>query len=276
METRKILHKLFSGIGHLLALFRGNRLLEWLAVHFGALRRRFANVNFNSRSNGELRVIQALEVIDPQVVLDVGANRGDWSALVSERYPRCHIHAFEILPATFAQLRSRTAGWPQMTINNIGLAAAPGTVRMHTSTDDDLTSTAYPLEGLAEHAAHYTGSEVCPVTTGERYVQEQGIERIDMLKIDVEGMDLQVIKGFGDGLQQIRVIQFEYGIFNIASRDLLYDFHTLLTSAGFRVVKIYPRTVEFFDYHYLREDFLGNNYLAVRRKEEALLARLQR
>ena len=123
---------------------------------------------------------------------------------------------------------------------------------------------------------HYTGSEVCPVTTGERYVKEQGIERIDMLKIDVEGMDLQVIKGFGDGLQQIKVIQFEYGIFNIASRDLLVDFHALLTAAGFRVGKIYPRTVEFFDYHYSREDFLGNNFLAVRREETELLARLQR
>lgn len=270
------MHKLFSGIGHLLALFRGNRLLEWLAAHFGALRRRFANVNFDSRSNGELRVIQALEVIDPQVVLDVGANRGDWSALVRQRYPRCHIHAFEILPATFVQLQSRTADWQQVTINNIGLAAAPGTVLMHTSADDNLTSTAYPLEGLAEHAAHYTGSEVCPVTTGAHYMQEHDLDAIDMLKIDVEGMDLQVIKGFGDGLRQIRVIQFEYGIFNIASRDLLYDFHALLTSAGFRVGKIYPRTVEFFDYHYSREDFLGNNYLAVRRQETELLARLQR
>ena len=269
------MHKLFAGVGHLLALGRGNRLLEWLAAHFGTLRRRWANVNYSGRSNGEWRVIAALEVIDPQLVIDVGANRGDWSANVRQRYPLCHIHALEILPATFARLQMRAADWQHATLSNIGLAAEPGTAKIYTSPDDDLTSTAYPLAGLAEHAAHYSGSEVCPVTTGAAYMQEHGIERIDMLKIDVEGMDLQVIKGYGDRLSQIRVIQFEYGIFNIASRDLLIDFHALLTSAGFLVGKIYPRTVQFFDYHYVREDFLGNNFLAVKEDETELLARLQ-
>ena len=65
--------------------------------------------------------------------------------------------------------------------------------------------------------------------------------------------------------------QFEYGVFNIASRDLLVDFHRLLGSRGFEVGKIYPRYVAFSEYHFDQETFYGGNYLAVRSEETTLI-----
>ena len=84
-------------------------------------------------------------------------------------------------------------------------------------------------------------------------------------------MDLRVIKGFGEDIRKVRAIQFEYGIFNISSHDLLADFCSWLGSRGFVVGKVFPRTVQFFDYDFNMENFHGSNYVAVREDERKLI-----
>ena len=59
------------------------------------------------------------------------------------------------------------------------------------------------------------------------------------------------------------MIQFEYGYVNIVAKFLLYDFYKLLEGYGMKIGKIYPDFVDFRDYRYQDEDFIGPNYLAV-------------
>lgn len=47
--------------------------------------------------------------------------------------------------------------------------------------------------------------------TGFSYMQSKNIETVDFLKIDTEGYELQVLKGFGKALSNVKIIQFEYG-----------------------------------------------------------------
>lgn len=49
------------------------------------------------------------------------------------------------------------------------------------------------------------------VKKGEDYINEHNIKNIDFLKIDTEGFEFNVIKGFGNYLKNIKIIQFEYG-----------------------------------------------------------------
>ena len=88
-------------------------------------------------------------------------------------------------------------------------------------------------------------------------------------------MDLRVIRGFGSSICKVRAIQFEYGIFNISSRDLLYDFYRYLNDFGFIVGKIFPRTVIFSEFAFEMENFHGSNYLAVHRDDVELIALLE-
>ena len=87
-------------------------------------------------------------------------------------------------------------------------------------------------------------------------------------------MDLKVIRGFGDTLNRVRALQFEYGVFNIASRDLLADFYRYLTFHGFVVGKVFPSSVLFSDFSFDMENFHGSNYLAVKSDESDLIAAL--
>lgn len=73
--------------------------------------------------------------------------------------------------------------------------------------------------GYAE--GYYTGKIQCAVRRAADYLIERSIERVDFVKIDAEGMDLKVIKGFDGTIASVRLIQFEYWLRNIVSHDLL-------------------------------------------------------
>jgi len=116
--------------------------------------------------------------------------------------------------------------------------------------DHSWTATGCKIEGIKFHNEYYKNEIPCKVRKASDYIREQKLKCIDFAKIDVEGMDFQVIKGFEDEIRNVRVVQFEYGILNISSHGLLADFCRHLYDNGFVVGKILPRCVKFFEYHF--------------------------
>ena len=108
---------------------------------------------------------------------------------------------------------------------------------------------------------------------GDIFCAEKGIDNIDFLKIDVEGYEHKVLKGFEGILKRggIKVIQFEYGYVNIDTHFLLKDFYDYLQSFGMKLGKIYPSYVDFREYEYKDEDFYGPNYLAVHQSCKSII-----
>ncbi len=270
----KAFYRIMYRGGRFICRYRGTVFADWLASAMAAMAEQVENVNWDFEKNGERRVLEILKQITPRCAFDVGANRGDWCALAAEMYPSCKIHAFEIVPATFQILQKAAAGNPNIALNNFGLSNENATITLHFSDSDSSTATACPIKGMKFHDQYYTRKVQGEVKKAVDYVREKGVGTIDILKVDVEGMDLRVLKGFGDAISRVRVMQFEYGIFNIASHDLLSDFCDYLSGNGFAVGKIFPRHVAFFDYHFSHEKFCGGNYVAVRRDEEALIKAL--
>lgn len=210
--------------------------------------------------NGELRVLQRLGT-ELQVVFDVGANIGNWTnhALQAGAHS---VHAFEISPSTSVKLAERYADDARVTVNAFGLSSEPGTVTVrHFADYPTLTTvTGYP------HDATSTPIEV-PVQRGDDYVVEHGIDRIDFMKLDVEGAEAPVLAGFRGSFERgaVRVVQFEYGKVSILTKYLLRDFYEELTSHGFTVGKIAPNEVTFAPYDFGMERFDDSNWLAVHR-----------
>jgi FkbM family methyltransferase len=230
------------------------------------------NRSFAPLLNGEARVLEVLGAAGARVIFDVGANVGDWSRLALQLIPDAQVHAFEIVPATAEELARNFADSEQARVNGIGLGEAPGTVeiRFYPSFSEASGVTELPVDIPFELLR-------CPVTTGELYCAERGVERIDLLKIDVEGFEDRVLKGFEPMLQagRVEVVQFEYGIPNITSHVLLADFSALFDELGYTVGKIYPLHVDFRAYDRTTdEDFRGPNFLAVKRTRGDLIARL--
>lgn len=228
------------------------------------------NVDFEFSSNGEERVMDCVASIGPECVFDVGANKGDWTTEVQRRAQDCQIHAFEIVPQVYEDLKTVVGDRHQnVWLNQVGLSDHLGEIEVYFNPERSCLSSAFPVGDLAKHSQPVS----CRVVRGDQYMGEKGIEKIDFLKVDVEGMELMVLKGFGEQLRKVRCIQFEYGIFNIASRILLLDFFDYLKRFDLVIGKIYPDHVEFLDYHFTRENFMGNNYLAIH-KDDVELRRL--
>lgn len=90
--------------------------------------------------------------------------------------------------------------------------------------------------------------------------------QIDICKLDIEGLELSALKGFGRALRSVKVIHFEFGGTNIDTRTNFKDFWELFEGQGFelyRMSPIGPRKIT--NYSESHEVFLFTNFLAVRR-----------
>lgn len=65
------------------------------------------------------------------------------------------------------------------------------------------------------------------------YLTEKSVTDIDFVKIDTEGYELNVLKGFGDAIQRVKIIQFEYGGTYLDNNTRLFDVIQYLTNHGF-------------------------------------------
>ncbi|MQA67470.1 MAG: FkbM family methyltransferase [Alphaproteobacteria bacterium] len=237
--------------------------------------RGWKNFDYDPAHNGEAHFLrQAAAHLPPDSVLfDVGANAGEWSAAARAAMPSAHIHAFEPVPETFARLSRAMEGDPFITPNPFGLGAADSEQRMRTVAGDDTRAT---LLARAELKGESGTTLAVHIRRGDGYCAENGIDLIDLLKIDAEGAEGIVLSGLEGMLSRgkIGIIQFEYGRANIAARFLLGDFYDLLAPLGYAIGKIYPNHVDFRPYTMDQEDFLGPNYLAVFNRHEGLIADL--
>ncbi len=233
--------------------------------------RAFENANDDMLRNGEAWLLARLAAFRPRVVFDVGAHVGDWSLLAAGLLPEAAIHAFEIVPATRAELARRLAGRaPRVTANAFGLADKEGAIDVHVMADDSTLSSLVALHDGPRATLS------CPVQTGDAYMKSAGIGHIDLLKVDVEGGEHLVLMGFAPALaaRRIDVIQFEYGRANILTKFLLRDYHDALEDLGYRVGKLFPERVDFRKYRLEHEDFIGPNFVAVRADRPEIRAAL--
>lgn len=108
------------------------------------------------------------------------------------------------------------------------------------------------------------------VSTGDMFCADKGIETIDFLKIDVEGYEHKVLKGFEGMLKRgnIKIIQFEDGYINIDTHFLLKDFHDYLGGFEMKMGKIYPRKLCLRAFRQGAVGFLREPLVEVRRHRE--------
>lgn len=254
----------------------GNRLVSRVDRALGRLHQQYENLNYDILTNGERWVLHQLEASKQMsVVFDVGAHVGGWGRVARARLPQAEIHCFELVPATKERLAANLSGYRNVHVHDVGLSDHGGSTVVNCATGYTDLSTL--VDGAIESFFGIETQQLTArVTTGDRFCAEHDIKQIDFLKIDVEGAEYDVLTGFHQMLSSgaIKVVQFEYGYVNILTKRLLRDFHQLLEGAGMTVGKIYPNHVEFRPYRVQHEDFLGPNFLAVRRSEEQLIAAL--
>lgn len=162
--------------------------------------------------------------VGPQpTIVDAGANIGVTALWFLSRYPGARLHAFEPEPANFRLLQANFGTDPDVVLNRTGLLRERGVARFHLSEHA-------PMHSFHPQADPGDGDaiEVEAVTLGD-YLREHDLSRVDVLKLDVEGSELDVLIGLGDEIERVSLIVGE-----VHERLVDVDaFYAHLASRGF-------------------------------------------
>jgi len=169
------------------------------------------------------------------VVLDVGANVGKYSKFIKRMNQDIDIFAFEPHPATYQRLVKNVDGMDIKTYN-VGVGASDGSLYLYDYADKDGSSHASLYKDVIEqiHKGQAIAHKVRIISL-DTFMIENNIDRVGLLKIDTEGHELEVLKGFERCIRDNKVdlIHFEFNEMNIASRVCFKDFWEFLPNYDF-------------------------------------------
>lgn len=173
-------------------------------------------------------------------VLDVGANVGETTRMFRRVWPQARVHAIEPVQSTFERLQQEFAGDPQVSCYRLALGEKAGAARILSiplKKMNHIVSPDNPVEGPVEDVQ---------VETGARFCETHGITSIDFLKIDAEGFDLQVCRGFEPLLREERIASLQVETTLQMQHRLLLplsEFLNYLHPLGYRVFRAHAQVV---------------------------------
>ena len=196
-------------------------------------------------------------------ILDIGANIGLYSEAVLDLNPDVRIVAFEPSSTALKELYKRFSDDIRVSIIPLALGSVSAFQPLWS---DEAGSV---LASLSKRKLDHFGidfdySEQVEVTTLDTWNITAQVKP-DLIKMDVEGYELEILKGASETLKLARVVQFEFGGCNIDTRTFFQDFWYLLSEAGFSFYRIAPSgAISVPKYSEEDEYFRTTNYLAVR------------
>ena len=198
------------------------------------------------------KIIQKLHEIfnnNIDTVFDVGAHKGEFLKLILNNFITNKIYSFEpseenysILKKNIKNLGSKTE---QIFINNFGL----GEINEKRNFKQMKESSSSTLSNINTNSKYFKRKNfflnfgfkskifdeiTIEVKNGSSFLEMEKIDKIDLLKIDTEGHEYFVLKGFGDNLKKIKTIFFEHHYDQMIVKDYTFtNIHDYLISKGF-------------------------------------------
>lgn len=192
--------------------------------------------SYNYKVSGELYFINTFlkkEIKSNEPVFyDVGGNKGDYTLMLKKSFPNSKITTFEPNPNTYKVLKKNIGD--KSNLINKGIGEQEGELQLFFDVNNKTSVQASSNPEILKEIAGTLELESVKieVITLDNFVKE---DRIDLLKIDVEGFELEVLKGAEKLIKdnKIKIIQFEFNEVNIIQRRFLKDFYDFLPNFNF-------------------------------------------
>jgi len=184
----------------------------------------------------------ALGSLKLRTVIDVGANRGQFSLLARHCYPGADLISLEPLSAPAARFRKVFAGERQVTLHQSALGLTSGQASMYVSGHDD-SSSLLPITDEQERLFPGTKAvarETVRVGPLSEFIRRESIEEPAMLKLDVQGYELEALNACEDSLDRFAYICAEASFVELYRQQVLAgDLILWLNEHGFALVCVY-------------------------------------
>jgi FkbM family methyltransferase len=186
------------------------------------------------RSGEQWFIRNVLAPTHPRVCVDVGANKGDYTAELL-RWTTAQVHAFEPLPGAFECLREIADQSPgRVFLNNCAVGASSEPALIHYGdADSELASLSAEVSDIAFVGAANTNVMEVQVTTLDEHFTDlvrHGPGAIDFIKVDTEGFEFEVLQGAREVVAACRprFVQIEMNLHQMVRRHTLYSLHELM------------------------------------------------
>ena len=192
------------------------------------------------KSSGEVAVFKLVQHPAP-VLFDVGGHLGEYTEAFLQAHPSGRAVIFEPSKVHFRILKDRLGRKENVTLVNKGLGERCGEFELYKNAEvsaiASLTKRRLDHFNIAmDKVEHVT------VQTLDEALQQHDVAAIDLLKIDVEGHELDVLRGAACAFRDksIKLVQFEFGGCNLDTRTSLQDFYYFFREHGFTIGLIQP------------------------------------
>tara|TARA_B100001057_G_scaffold498345_1_gene605054 strand:+ start:395 stop:1105 length:711 start_codon:yes stop_codon:yes gene_type:complete len=203
-----------------------------------------------------------------KVILDVGAHEGESIEFFLKNLKVSHIYSFEPSEFTFKILLRNCENIKnkfkntQICLENIAIGSLTKDVELNylnetsSSTLRDLNIKSKYFKKKEQYFGKLLNKKIkVKQVNFKEYLEKNNIIKIDLLKIDTEGYELEVLRGLKDYISKVSIILFEHHYDNMIVKNYTFsDIHNLLKNNGFN--KFYKVKMPFrksFDYIYVKK-----------------------
>jgi FkbM family methyltransferase len=224
-----------------------------------------------AESSGEKGVFRVLRKTrqSSYSIFDVGANTGQYLHQILKHFgnENFDIHCFEPSKSTFMALANNAPAIEAIKLNNFALGKEKGEARLYF--DENNSSLASLTKRRLDHFNINFGlQETVEIDTVDNYCNNENISKISLLKIDVEGHELDVLAGASRMFEQkaVDLVTFEFGGCNIDTRSFFQDFYYFFQNVGMNISRITPSGYLYpiHTYSEILEQFRTTNFVASR------------
>ena len=174
-----------------------------------------ATADANGIWEPEIMRVMSEEIGPGHLCLDIGANVGIHTLAMAEIARHGEVHAFEPSTTTFDYLRKNVEanGLANVRLHHLGLSNEVGPRQFHNfheyagcsvSGEQSLDADVAGVMGRAWGVVWEYATESVHFTTLDRWAAEQGLTRLDFIKMDVEGFERFVLEGGVETLRRFR------------------------------------------------------------------------
>ena len=193
-----------------------------------------------------LEHIAVVSQLEPTCVVDVGANKGQFSLLCRELFPEVPIVAYEPLTRPSGIFENLFSGDSQVELHRVAIGAMNAIVDMHVAASDD-SSSVLPIGELQASLwpdTNEIGREQVSMRPLSETLSGTNIGSAPLLKVDVQGYEYEVLAGAED-LAVFRWLLVEVSFSELyEGQHLFKDVAELAAAHGFALSLLYSPTID--------------------------------
>lgn len=162
---------------------------------------------------------------DIKTVLDVGANSGQFATMINTILPEAYIYSFEPLEQCFKSLQQNTEEIENIQCFRFALGHENSHVMMHAN-EFSGSSSILEMADLHKTAFPYTKNsteEPVEVRTLDSLLPQLRLRKNVLAKLDVQGYELNVLRGAEEALSQIDILVVETSFYRLYENQPLFD-----------------------------------------------------